>query len=65
MIAAFLVMAVTDLFWSLVQDGVLHPSHLLNAAVNGVCLISVGLGCYTWFLFVEERLCPRAIRGKS
>ena len=65
MIAAFLVMAVTDLFWALVQDGVLHPSHLLNAAVNGVCLISVGLGCYTWFLFVEERLCPGAIRGKK
>lgn len=65
MIAAFLVMAVTDLFWSLVQDGVLHPSHLLNAAVNGVCLISVGLGCYTWFLFVEERLCPGGIGGKK
>ena len=33
MIAAFLVMAVTDLFWSLVQDGAPHLSRLFSAAL--------------------------------
>ncbi|MEA5144233.1 MAG: hypothetical protein VB023_11780 [Oscillibacter sp.] len=33
MIAAFFVVTVTDLFWSLVQDGAPHLSRLFSAAL--------------------------------
>jgi signal transduction histidine kinase len=57
-ILAFVMMAATDMLWIFVENSALRRWHLLNAAVNGVCVSMVAMGCFFWFQFVELRLNP-------
>jgi hypothetical protein len=58
MILVFIIMAVTDMLWIIVENSTLRRWHLLNAAVNGVSVSMVALGCYLWLQFVGLRLYP-------
>ena len=60
LIASYIVMLVTDVFWALVEDGSLRPGRYLNAAMNGISVTAVVSGCYCWFVFIELRLEPSA-----
>ena len=55
-IYAYFVLLVTDIFWALVEDHLIEPSRLANAAVNGISLAAVAAGCFFWYKFVEYRL---------
>ena len=56
MIYSYLGMLTSDVFWAFTEDGILRPPRLLNAAVNAVSIMSIALGCYFWFRFIEDRL---------
>jgi diguanylate cyclase (GGDEF)-like protein len=56
MIYSYLGLVVTDIPWALTEEGAFHPSHLLNAAYNGISIICITLGCYFWFKYIEDRL---------
>lgn len=60
-IYAYFVVLVTDIFWALVEDNIIEPSSILNAAVNGISISAVAAGCYFWYKFVEYRLRPKFI----
>lgn len=54
-IAAFEVVLVTDIFWAFTEAQIIMPSRLLNAAVNGISISAVTVGCYYWFDYVVNR----------
>ena len=56
MIYSYLGMLSTDVLWALTEDGILHPSRLVNASFNAVTIMSIACGCYFWFRFIEDRL---------
>lgn len=56
MIWAYLSMLVTDILWALNEDGILILARPLNAAVNGIAVMSIALGCFFWYKFIESRL---------
>lgn len=58
MIFSYFGMLATDIFWALSEDGILYIPPMINAVVNGMTLLSISLGCYFWFRFVEDRLSP-------
>lgn len=65
MILAFLLVLVADINWALVEGEYIHPSHLVNAAVQSLFVIGVDLGCFFWCQFVEARLHPAYLRKKN
>lgn len=56
LIFAYLVMLATDSLWTLFNNDVLRPALWLNIAVNLVLLLSISLGCYFWYMFIQDRL---------
>jgi len=56
MIYAYFGMLVTDIFYCLSQDNILMPPRLFNAALSAGLVMSISLGCYFWYKFVEDRL---------
>lgn len=65
MITAYLVMLAMDILWTVVENGPLRSFHMLNAAVNGISVSAVALGCYFWYQFMESRLLPGAVSGRT
>jgi two-component sensor histidine kinase len=65
MVAAYIVMLVTDILWTVVENSPLRSHHLLNATANGISVAAVALGCYFWYQFMEIRMMPAAIPGKT
>lgn len=61
---AFFVTLATDIFWALVEDNIIVPNTLLNAAVNGVSISAVTCGCYFWYRFVTYRLSPNVLDNR-
>ena len=47
---------MTDILWALNEDGILILARPLNAAVNGIAVMSIALGCFFWYKFIESRL---------
>ena len=64
-IYTFWVVLVTDIFWELNKGNYISPGKLLNAAVNGISLAAVVLGCFLWFQFVELRLHTKNLSQKK
>lgn len=58
MVFSYFVMLVTDIGWALVENGSLVLNSFWNGLMNAVSIMSVALGCYFWFRFVEYRLHP-------
>lgn len=56
MILAFVIMVVTDMLWIIVENSGLRKWHFLDAAVNGISVSAVAVGCFFWFEFLELRL---------
>jgi diguanylate cyclase (GGDEF)-like protein len=56
MIYAYFGMLVTDIFYCLSQDNILMPPRLINAAMSAGLVMSITLGCYFWYKFIEDRL---------
>ena len=56
MIYSYLGMLITDIMWALNEDGIISLPYYLNAFINAVTIISITLGCYFWFRFIEDRL---------
>ncbi len=56
MIYSFVLMLLTDIIWALTEDGIIYLPRLLNASINAVTVMSIAVGCYFWFKFIEDRL---------
>ena len=51
-----IILLSTDIFWALIEENLLHPPVLINAAINASADMSVACGCYFWYCFTGERL---------
>jgi len=58
MVYSYMAMLLTDIFWAVNEGGYIVLPALPNAAINGVSLIAVALGCYYWYVYIEARLHP-------
>ena len=54
-IIAFWIVLITDIFWAFTEGQIIIPAKLLNAAVNGISISAVAVGCYYWFDYVVNR----------
>lgn len=56
MIYAYFGMLISDIFSYMFEDGILVPPHWVAVMTNGFVLMSITLGCYFWFRYIENRL---------
>ncbi len=61
MIVSYIVFVVSEIVCAACDGGLLRLPTVLYLTVNAVCVISLTLGCWLWFLFVEARLHPQRI----
>lgn len=64
MIFSFISYSASDLFWALNEDGLIVLGHALNEITNCISVISITLGCYFWYRFIDDRLQPRYMKLK-
>lgn len=65
MIYAYLGMLASDMMWALFEDGTIVPSYAVNITVNAVTIMSITLGCYFWYRFIDTRLHPKRQRSRK
>ena len=56
MILSYLIMLVSDIFWTLFNSGILTPNPWIIRSVDAVLIMSISAGCYFWFMFIQDRL---------
>ena len=65
LICAYLGLILGEIFMIFVNTGLMHVSHLVNAAGNMTMYLCVGIGWYFWYRFIDARLQPENPHGKS
>lgn len=64
LICAYLGLILGEIFMIFVNTGLMHVSHLVNAAGNMTMYLCVGIGWYFRFRFIDARLQPEDPHGK-
>lgn len=64
MLYAYIAMLVTDAISVLGMFGLISAPHFLFLLSNAIDVISILLGCYLWYRYVEDRLAPRFASNK-
>jgi diguanylate cyclase (GGDEF)-like protein len=56
MIYAYLVMLAADICWTLFESNTLLPPKRVNLTVDAILVAAISFGCYSWFMFIQDRL---------
>jgi len=64
MIYSYLGMLSTDIFWAFTEDHLIQIPRFPYTVLNGITIMSISLGCFFWYKFVEDRLHSAYTRGK-